>query len=359
MEWLCRAQDASGCGGVSGAYALDTGWLPPYPETTGYIIPTFLQYATLTGDEVFAERAARMGDWEIDVQLQTGAVRGGIGVNEYPIVFNTGQVIKGWIALYRKTNSVEYLKAARRAADWLVENQDEDGKWSRHTFRDIPHAYHTRVAWPLMEAYDVTGNDAYRIAGEKNASWALSLASKNGFFEQAAFGVGEAPFTHTIAYTIRGLLEVSRFASGELAQRILDVVLKSSSKLMMRYELRKSDPYSMPKHMYGTFNEDWKSKDAYSCLTGNVQIAIIWLKLFGINGDARFVNSALKIIDQVKAAQVVEGGAPAIRGGIPGSYPIWGDYARYSYPNWAAKFFADAVMLQESVMRDLQEEAAQ
>jgi hypothetical protein len=114
----------------------------------------------------------------------------------------------------------------------------------------------------------------------------------------------------------------------------------------------------MPKYMYGTFNEAWKSKDTYSCLTGNVQIAIIWLKLFEINGDARFVNSALKIIDQVKAVQVVEGGDPGVRGGIPGSFPIWGHYQRYSYPNWAAKFFADAVMLQESVMSGLEKDAA-
>ena len=42
-----------------------------------------------------------------------------------------------------------------------------------------------------------------------------------------------------------------------------------------------------------------------------------------------------------------------IRGGIAGAYPIWGGYERLGYPNWAAKFFADALMLQESVMRGL------
>jgi hypothetical protein len=49
MSWLCRAQDAGGDGGVSRSYALRhmrahgrRGWLASYPETTGYIIPTFL-----------------------------------------------------------------------------------------------------------------------------------------------------------------------------------------------------------------------------------------------------------------------------------------------------------------------------
>jgi hypothetical protein len=34
-----------------------------------------------------------------------------------------------------------------------------------------------------------------------------------------------------------------------------------------------------------------------------------------------------------------------VRGGIAGSLPIWGDYSRFEYPNWAAKFFADALLM--------------
>jgi len=37
---------------------------------------------------------------------------------------------------------------------------------------------------------------------------------------------------------------------------------------------------------------------------------------------------------------------PGIRGGIPGSHPRGGDYMTNRYPNWAAKFFMDALMLQ-------------
>ena len=41
--WLERAQDATQDGGVSGRYRLDSGWSSSYPETTGYIVPTFLK----------------------------------------------------------------------------------------------------------------------------------------------------------------------------------------------------------------------------------------------------------------------------------------------------------------------------
>ena len=33
-----------------------------------------------------------------------------------------------------------------------------------------------------------------------------------------------------------------------------------------------------------------------------------------------------------------------IRGAIAGSHPIFGSYERFKYPNWAAKFFIDALL---------------
>ncbi len=35
---------------------------------------------------------------------------------------------------------------------------------------------------------------------------------------------------------------------------------------------------------------------------------------------------------------------PAVRGGIAGSFPIYGAYERLKYPNWASKFFIDAIL---------------
>ena len=354
MEWLCRAQDVSGSGGICGAYTLYDGWKPPYPETTGYIIPTFLKYASITGNGSYSERAMRMGDWEINIQLPTGAVRGGMGINEYPIVFNTGQVILGWMALHRETNLGRFLDAAIKAADWLVGCQDDDGKWSRYSFKDIPHTYHTRVAWSLFEVYRATNNENYKRAAENNVLWALTRATENGWFKDAAFSSGETPPTHTIAYTLRGLLEASRFLSGAAKSQTLDIVQMAAERVMTRFELRKYDAYSMPKYLFGTLDENWNSKDNHSCLTGNAQIAIIWLSLYQMNNDARFLNSALKIIDHVKATQLLHTNNLGIRGGVAGSYPIWGAYAPFRYPNWAATFLADAIMLQESIMKDLE-----
>ena len=60
-RWLERAQDAVQDGGVAGRYRLDTGWTSSYPETTGYLIPTFLALSEEPGSEAFRARARRWG----------------------------------------------------------------------------------------------------------------------------------------------------------------------------------------------------------------------------------------------------------------------------------------------------------
>jgi hypothetical protein len=101
-------------------------------------------------------------------------------------------------------------------------------------------------------------------------------------------------------------------------------------------------------------DSDWRSQANYSCLTGNAQLALVWLNLYRRDGDPRYLNGALKLLDQVKSTQSLTSRRPGIRGGIPGSYPCWGGYCPLAFPNWAAKFFADAIIVQERVMRDVE-----
>jgi hypothetical protein len=353
MEWLCRAQDATGCGGVSAGYSFYEGWKPPYPETTGYIIPTFLRYAFLSGEDNYIERAITMGDWEIEIQLPTGAVRGGIGINDYPIIFNTGQVIFGWTSLYKKANLTRFLDAAKRAADWLISVQDSDGKWSNQTLKSIPTVYHTRVAWSLFKVYGLIGDKKYKIAAEKHILWTLTQAKGNGWFGRMSFTLNQLPNTHAIAYTLQGLMESSFYLTEEIQHKILSIVKKASENIMEKYMSREKKSDSSPRYLPAIFDEEWESQVSYSCPTGNVQISNIWLKLYKITNDTRFLKSALELIDSVKATQKLECRNTGIRGGIPGSYPIWGKYEPYFYPNWAAKFFVDALLLKGDITQEL------
>ena len=82
-------------------------------------------------------------------------------------------------------------------------------------------------------------------------------------------------------------------------------------------------------------------------------MALIWLRRFELKGDIRYVNAALKALDLVKLAQPMSSGDTGIRGGIPGSFPVWGAYISNTLPNWAAKFFVDGLLAKKRVLKQL------
>jgi hypothetical protein len=60
--------------------------------------------------------------------------------------------------------------------------------------------------------------------------------------------------------------------------------------------------------------------------------------------DPGYLVAARRAIAFVASTQDLMADHPGVRGGIAGSYPIYGRYGRFKYPNWAAKFFADALL---------------
>ena len=212
------------------------------------------------------------------------------------------------------------------------------------------------MAWAILEVYKHTNDEKYKIASKIYILQVLSLAKKNTWFHEINFATEHQPLTHSIAYTLRGLIECSFMLGEDIKQDIVNKVTKAAENIMLAYELNKKNSYLMPYFLPASFNENWDSNDNYSCLTGNAQLAIIWLKVYSLNNDARLLNSALKIIDQLKMKQNLNSKNSGIRGGIPGSYPIWGKYMRYSYTNWSTNFFADAIMLQDKLIESLEKE---
>ena len=59
IAWLGRAQDysATADGGVARDFNLVSGWATSYPETTGYIVPTMIEYGKHHNNDDAIERA--------------------------------------------------------------------------------------------------------------------------------------------------------------------------------------------------------------------------------------------------------------------------------------------------------------
>ena len=152
IDWLCRAQDIDEDGGVSAGWSFEDGWLPSYPETTGYIIETFLAAAKILDNKSLIERANRMIEWELSLQMEDGSFPGHFGEpGSHPVVFNTGQIMHGMVAGYVQLNRQECLEAAIRAGYWLLNQQDEDGCWRKYEHNDVPHVYNTRATATSLE----------------------------------------------------------------------------------------------------------------------------------------------------------------------------------------------------------------
>jgi len=339
IKWLCQAQDSTCDGGVSEGYHLYHGWLPSYPETTGYIIETFFDYYKRTHDDTIKNRAVRMADWLMTIQNDDGSLPDSYFRKK--MVFDTGQVIFGLVRTYEETGREKYKDAAAKAGEWIIGVQEEDGTWRRHSLFEIPHAYYTRVAWSLLLLYHLTKNSKYIDSCVKNIEWAISQQRENGWFNNASFSLTNHhnPYTHTIAYTIRGILETGMFLKDE---GFISTAIKAVDNLIK----------NIPENgfVHGTYNEHWKGDSSFSCLTGDAQLAIILFKVYTITKNDRYFNRATKINTYLKLKQELRVRNTNIHGAIAGSYPVWGKYLHFIYPNWACKFFADSLMLEEKII---------
>jgi hypothetical protein len=343
--WICRGQDSSSDGGVSRSYKASKyrghgirGWQPSYPETTGYIIPTMFELNNVLNESHCRQRALRMADWEIEIQMESGAVMGSVvTTNPTPAVFNTGQVIFGWIEGWRRTETSRYLEAAKRAGDYLVSVQEMDGSWvkgnSDYALRNAT-TYNTRVAWALIELGLSLKEDKYIQSGKKNVEYALLNQQENGWFRNNCLNDPEKPLLHTIGYATRGILE-SGICLNET--RYIDAAIRTLNALLRCQRPDGGFP--------GRFSADWSSKEQWDCLTGDVQVAISWLRVHSLTGEKKYKESARRAIDFVKKTQNLIHSNPGIRGGVKGSYPFDGPYGQFELLNWAAKFLCDALLM--------------
>ena len=343
VEWICLAQDnsVSHDRGVAYRYSLIDGWGSSYPETTGYIVPTIIEYSSNTRDQELLKRAQLMLDWLVSIQLEDGGFKGGQidAEQNVPVAFNTGQILLGLAAGVRQFGE-KYVVPMRRAADWLIRIQDSDGCWRAFP---SPYAvkgdktYDTHIAWSLFEAGQIESSKKYVEAGLSNVRWAIGLQRDNGWFENCCVIDPARPLTHTLGYVFRGILEAYQFAKDS---DMLVACKKIADGLLSAIE----DNGYIPGRLY----PDWKAAVSWACLTGSVQIAICWFKMYQITGKTTYRDAACAANKYVRRTLSVNAAAE-LKGAVGGSFPIYGGYCPYAYPNWACKFFIDSNLLERQL----------
>ena len=347
-EWLKRAQDVNDDGGFSGRYNLKGGWSSSYPETTGYIIPTFLSLSKELKDQDYISRAKKSVDFLLDIQLREGGFPGEeINRNRtIPSMFNTGQIINGLLEWYKYSKDDNVLDAAVKAGNWMVSTQEEDGSWKKFTYLDQVVSYSSHSTCWLADLGSYTNNNKFLQSALKHFNWVLKNQDKEtGWFNLSGFSSEDneerRAVMHTIAYTLWGVLYMA-----EIFKRTdgINAVEKAALNIADLQEKNKMLP--------GVLDYKWNSKSSYSCMTGNAQMALVWLKLYQLKKNKKYLNAAVKAIDSVKKIQDLKSSDTGIRGGIPGSFPVWGDYMFMAFPNWAAKFFIDAIIAKKTALQN-------
>jgi len=341
LDWLCLAQDIGEDDGISAIYSLINGWSYSYPETTGYIIPTFYDCAEYLNRQEYSVRAEKAADWLTSIQFDNGSFPGGVYNRKKRMtssVFNTGQILFGMIRSYQETSKEVYRSAYLKAADWLISVQEDDGYWNLYCYKNGIHAYNARVAWALLEVFKLEKDFKYLRSAESFFSWLLKRQRENGWFENAGFKKKMLPYTHTIAYTLEGLLE-----SGVILKNDLYIERAKLTADVLK------ELYEKNEYLAGAYDSEWNGTN-YSCLTGNAQISIIWSRLYQITGEKSYFQSVYKINNYLKSLQNIETEDRNIHGAVKGSFPIWGRYMIFRYPNWAVKFFIDALLHEEKIL---------
>lgn len=341
LDWLRRSMEVTGWQGSSHSWSPLFGWAKAYPETTGYLIETLLDYAALKKDDTLCDQALQCANWLISIQLPDGAFAGLLAGNKAPSVFNTSQILFGLErvsaisapTLSGEVPGVAAKEALTRAATWLLSVLEPDFSWGRYAY--IPGftpSYYTRAIWGVLKANQILQNPEAEHAMREALHFYADRLLPNGAVRDGGFWPGKPAFTHTLAYAFEGFLESAVLLN---EKEIIGKKISAGEKFL-------SIRTNAGERTAGRYDEQWRGDYSFLCVTGNCQFSIFYHRLWEITGEKKFREAARSFLAEVLEFQYF-GKNKNRRGALPGSAPVWGPYLRFRYPNWGMKFFLDAM----------------
>jgi malonyl-CoA O-methyltransferase len=263
----------------------------PYPEVTGYAIPTLHAW----GRHALARELA---DWLVSIQRGDGAWPA--PGSDVPYSFDVGQILKGLLADHARGGGRE--PALRRGCDWLLARIAPDGRvetpdesfWSLPGGRRVPDSIHLYALEPLLACGEHFGVPEY-VEGARRA-----LAH----YRERPGLVRHETLSHFHAYVLEALVDLGEHA---LAREGLTAVAQ-----------RQRRDGSLPA---------WPDA-RWVCTPAVAQYAVAW---YGLGQIAPAERALAFLCAQQRHS-----------GGFTGSCGRGADYFPDAEISWAAKFFLDA-----------------
>ncbi|MCT4624942.1 MAG: glycoside hydrolase family 127 protein [Schleiferiaceae bacterium] len=337
-EWFKFNQGVMSDSGF-GTYYFQWGWTSSYPETTGYIIPTLIQYANNFDKPEFLAISRAALDWLLTIQKPSGGWQSGyVHQDREEVVFNTGQILRGLVSGYTQFEEQKYLDSAIKACEWLISIQDKEGSFKNHVYLNQARVYDSYVVAPMLEVYTHCGDDRIKDAAVKNIEWIISKKqNSNGWFTDCDNTIkrNHKPILHTIAYTVDGILDCALILEN---QKFLEAASKPADVLL--------DQFLSKGELAGRFDKNWKGTEK-TITTGCAQISIIWEKLYQKTGEEKYKTGYERMNKNLTlyATRDIEE-SQNTKGALFGSFPFWGRYESFACPNWATKYMMDSLMFE-------------
>jgi len=271
----------------------------PYPEVTGYWIPTLIQ----VGEHELAKNFAR---YLVSIQSPDGSFT--LEGTDQKFVFDTGQIIRGWAAIAPVFPEVR--EPMRRACEWIISGANpETGKfmapppgnmWSLGKRGEVSEGIHMYCIQPMRDAAAILNAPHIRAAADRAMAAYITTLDLTNF---------EKPncLTHFYAYIQEALFETGN----------RDLALAGMNSVA-RYQLNNG---SVP----AFFDVPW------ICAPGLIQLAKVWFLL----GDTKRAEAALGFMRSLQN----------LTGGFYGSYGPLAEYFPMSEISWAPKYAIDAELL--------------
>ncbi len=329
-------------GGSAAKYSMVTHkFTGGYPMATANWVPVLSrihQYYPDIYTKVFGSGLIEkeLVNWVLRTQRRDGTFPAGYGdyMNQPPKVFNNGMIMHGLLDYYNVSGDKELVDACMKSAEWLMKVQSPDGSWRQFTVHQL--SSNTVSAAALLRLADITGDNSYRSAGNRNIEFALGLQAENGYFKGNGYDSGSSAFTLTLAYAIGGLLEAAILENNKEWQ---EAALKG---LLPVLNCVGTDGF-----LAGELDEEFRSTSSFSCLPGNGLLAILSYKLASLTGNENLRLKADLLTDYIKKFQL-DSAQKGVKGGVSGSWPISGNYCAYEITSWGVRYFLEAVMMQDS-----------
>lgn len=341
LNWVRRSIAATGNRGSSHSYSPFWGWAKAYPETTGYIIETLLNYALLNRDATLRALACDCGDWLCSIQLPDGAFTGRLIGYMKPSVFNTAQILSGLVKLDKEILAEEkiifikkqnYRLALERAAAWLNSIHEPDGAWRQGAYRPgFNPSYNTRAVWVTLLAARYLQREDWVANMRRALHYYAGRFEPDGTVRDWGLDRGDMAFTHTVAYTLEGFLECGLLlGEGQILERTI-----ASAEALLAARGRAG-------RTAGRYRAGWAGDYSFSCPVGTAQLSIFFNRLWQHTKAEKYRRASSDLLaESVHYQNLGEKGNT--HGALPGSAPFWGPYLRFRYPNWGVKFLLDAL----------------